>query len=90
MLNVIREKEIVKLVTTVYVPGMGSLSYDFAFGCIGGADHAALLRYRINEAMGEKLRAIREGAYQRGWREAKAHKGGKQAWHSSDWDWSST
>lgn len=46
---------------------------------------AALLRDKINELMRDKLKAIREEAYQQGWSDKASKKCAKRTWFSGLW-----
>jgi hypothetical protein len=50
----------------------------------GSSWAANLLRYHMDKRMGEQLEALRREAYERGWKDAKAHRT-KATWFSSAW-----
>jgi hypothetical protein len=84
MIEIVREgtKLVVKI--TVWIPTLGERVYPCTWEC-GTEEYAGFLADAISLRMGNKLQAIRQEAYNKGWKEAKAKKGGRYSWFSRAW-----
>lgn len=76
------KREGTKVVITVE---SGVMNYEFSFNHECNHDHfAVLMRDAYNKHMNEELRKVREQAYNKGWKDAKA-KVKKETWFSGRW-----
>ena len=62
-----------------------STTHYVAYIALGSVRFAHLFAEHLRAKLHKELRDIREEAYNEGWRDAKAHKGGKQTWFSELW-----
>lgn len=73
-------KRIDNTVTAEIDTGRG-WSYDLRWTAAGGKDHAMFVRDAMQHNLNDKLKEIREAAYNQGWADAKSKKR-KSTWFS--------
>jgi hypothetical protein len=73
--------ELVECKVTINVPFCGPVAWTFAHKH-SDKYYAALACYQMQNELGSALQAMRQDAYEQGWKDAKAHKGGKCEWFS--------
>lgn len=74
-----------RLVLSFLLPGETTKA-ELGWEC--GSEWAArLLCDWLGEEMRARLKNIREDAYNFGWKQAKAKKGGKNEWWPGNWQW---
>ena len=84
MLTVEAKKDQIEVKVSVTVPEASTWTYQFLWNC-ASEPYAALLAAAMRKEMWDSLKEIRRRAYEKGWRDARAHKSGKDNWHSGSW-----
>lgn len=69
---------------TINVPYCGEVVWTFSHQHTDQY-YSGLACSAMKQQMGDALAQIRREAYEQGWKEAKAHKGGKTEWFSRWW-----
>lgn len=69
---------------TINVPFCGPVTWTFNHAHTDKY-YSALACMQMQMQLGDALEAIRREAYEQGWKEAKAHKGGQTNWFSRNW-----
>ena len=81
IIEIKRKDNAVILNITVYIPYECERIFTFTWDTEASWS-AGLLTSAMKTALETRITAIREEAYQDGWRDAKAKKGGKRTWFS--------
>ena len=76
--------ENVECKVTISVPWHGPVTWTFTHSH-SDKYYAALACHQMQAQLGDAIQAMRQEAYQQGWKEAKAHKGGQTTWFSRNW-----
>lgn len=72
------------VVSVSFGKSVGNFSQSFSLTLPHSVD-AKLYQQHFEQEMERRIKALREQSYLQGWRDAKAHKGGKQSWFYGGW-----
>jgi hypothetical protein len=84
MFEIKRDGTDVKIIIDPVIPGAENWTYNTRI-FMKEETCAQLLVNAINDRMRKCLKNIRNSSYEQGWKDAKAHKTGKETWFSGSW-----